>query len=52
MGREVGNFAEGNIGEARAKPPIGHGHWSLRLLESKVAEMGIVDRASESKRGR
>jgi hypothetical protein len=28
--------------------PQGHAPWSLRLLESKVVELGIVERASDS----
>jgi hypothetical protein len=30
------------------KPPKGRVRWTLRLLENKVAERGIVDRASDS----
>ncbi len=47
-------------GEAEAKlialvcsePPEGHARWSLRLLEKHVAELGIVERASDSTIGR
>jgi len=47
-------------GEAEARliqlacsaPPAGHARWSLRLLESKVVELGIVDAASDSTIGR
>jgi len=43
-------------GEAEAKlialacsePPEGHARWSLRLLEKKVVELGIVETASDS----
>ena len=43
-------------GEAEAKlialacsePPEGHARWSLRLLEKKVVELGIVEAASDS----
>jgi hypothetical protein len=37
---------------ACSKPPKGRARWSLRLLESKVVELGIVDRASDSTIGR
>jgi len=37
---------------ACSEPPAGHAHWSLRLLESKVVELGIVDAASDSTIGR
>ena len=36
------------IALARSKPPDGHARWSLRLLESKVVELGIVEAASDS----
>ena len=36
------------IALACSKPPEGHGRWSLRLLESKVVELGIVEAASDS----
>lgn len=47
-------------GEAEARliqlacsaPPAGHARWSLRLLESKVVELGIVEAASDSTIGR
>ena len=43
-------------GEAEAKlialacsePPEGHARWSLRLLETRVVELGIVEAASDS----
>lgn len=43
-------------GEAEAKlialacsaPPEGHARWTLRLLEARVVELGIVERASDS----
>ncbi len=43
-------------GEAEAKlialacsePPEGHARWSLRLLEKRVVELGIVETASDS----
>jgi len=43
-------------GEAEAKlialacsePPAGHARWSLRLLEKRVVELGIVETASDS----
>jgi len=36
------------IALACSKPPKGHARWTLRLLENKVVELGIVDRASDS----
>jgi hypothetical protein len=36
------------IALACSKPPEGYARWSLRLLESKVAEFGIVEAASDS----
>jgi transposase len=36
------------IALACSKPPKGRARWTLRLLESKVVELGIVDRASDS----
>ena len=33
---------------ACSKPPRGRARWTLRLLENKVVELGIVDRASDS----
>jgi hypothetical protein len=40
------------IALACSKPPKGRARWSLRLLEDKVVELGIVDRASDSTIGR
>jgi hypothetical protein len=40
------------IALACSKPPKGYARWSLRLLETKVVELGIVDRASDSTIGR
>src|SRR5215468_9441581 len=40
------------IALACSKPPKGRGRWTLRLLENKVVELGIVDRASDSTIGR
>lgn len=40
------------IALACSSPPKGYGRWSLRLLESKVVELGIVERASDSTIGR
>ena len=40
------------IALACSKPPKGHARWTWRLLESKVVELGIVDRASDSTIGR
>ena len=37
---------------ACSKPPAGHAKWSLRLLEQKVVELGIVTRASDNTIGR
>ena len=37
---------------ACSKPPTGHARWSLRLLEEKVVELGIVERASDNTIGR
>jgi transposase len=36
------------IALACSKPPKGHTRWSLRLLESKVVELGIVAATSDS----
>ena len=36
------------IALACSKPPAGHARWSLRLLEGKVVEFGIVEAASDS----
>src|SRR5258707_4647758 len=40
------------IALACSKPPKGRARWSLRLLEDKVVELAIVDRASDSTIGR
>src|SRR4029450_8262711 len=40
------------IALACSSPPQGRARWSLRLLENKVVELGIVDRASDSTIGR
>lgn len=40
------------IALACSKPPKGRARWSLRLLEDKVVELDIVDRASDSTIGR
>ena len=40
------------IALACSKPPKGRSRWILRLLENKVVELGIVDRASDSTIGR
>ena len=40
------------IALACSKPPKGRARWTLRLLEEKVVELGIVDRASDSTIGR
>src|SRR5215831_9422252 len=40
------------IALACSKPPKGRTRWTLRLLESKVVELGIVARASDSTIGR
>ncbi len=37
---------------ACSKPPTGRARWTLRLLENKVVELGIVDHASDSTIGR
>lgn len=37
---------------ACSEPPAGHARWSLRLLEKKVVELGIVETASDSTIGR
>jgi hypothetical protein len=34
------------IALACSKPPRGRARWTLRMLENKVVELGIVDRAS------
>jgi transposase len=36
------------IALACSKPPKGYARWTLRLLENKVVELGIVDRVSDS----
>jgi hypothetical protein len=36
------------IALACSQPPEGRARWSLRLLESKVVELGIVERASDT----
>ena len=36
------------IALACSQPPKGRARWTLRLLEDKVAELNIVDRASDS----
>lgn len=40
------------IALACSQPPEGHARWSLRLLETKVVELDIVERASDSTIGR
>jgi Homeodomain-like domain len=40
------------IALACSKPPKGRARWTLRLLEKKVVELCIVDRASDSTIGR
>lgn len=40
------------IALACSKPPKGRTRWTLRLLEQKVVELHIVDRASDSTIGR
>ena len=40
------------IALACSKPPAGRARWTLRLLEEKVVELAIVDRASDSTIGR
>jgi len=40
------------IALACSKPPKGRVRWTLRLLEDKVVELNIVDRASDSTIGR
>jgi transposase len=37
---------------ACSKPPEGHSRWTLRLLEQKVVELGIVEAASDNTIGR
>jgi hypothetical protein len=37
---------------ACSAPPEGRARWTLRLLEDKVVELGIVDRASDNTIGR
>jgi len=37
---------------ACSEPPAGHAKWSLRLLEQKVVELGIVIKASDNTIGR
>lgn len=40
------------IALACSKPPKGRARWTLRLLETTVVELGIVERASDSTIGR
>jgi hypothetical protein len=40
------------IALACSKPPQGRTRWTLRLLENKVVELGIVERASDTTIGR
>ena len=40
------------IALACSRPPKGRARWTLRLLENKVVELHIVDRASDSTIGR
>jgi transposase len=40
------------IALACSKPPKGRTRWTLRLLENKVVELGIVEHASDSTIGR
>src|SRR4029453_13380218 len=40
------------ISLACSKPPKGRARWAFGLLENKVVELGIVDRASDSTIGR
>jgi transposase len=40
------------IALACSEPPTGRARWTLRLLENKVVELNIVDRASDSTIGR
>lgn len=40
------------IALACSQPPEGHARWSLRLLEKRVVELGIVEAASDSTIGR
>ena len=40
------------IALACTEPPEGYARWSLRLLEKRVVELGIVDQASDSTIGR
>ena len=42
----------GRIALACSTPPKGRARWTLRLLEKKVVELKIVDRASDSTIGR
>ena len=37
---------------ACSAPPEGHARWTLRLLEDRVVELGIVERASDNTIGR
>jgi hypothetical protein len=37
---------------ACSEPPAGHAKWSLRLVEQKVVELGIVTKASDNTIGR
>jgi len=37
---------------ACSAPPLGRAKWTLRLLEDKVVELNIVERASDNTIGR
>ena len=40
------------IALACSKPPVGRGRWTLQLLEEKVVDLSIVERASDNTIGR
>src|SRR5260370_29669437 len=57
LARPVSRIFEGEkeakrMALACSEPPKGRVRWTLRLLEDKVVELNIVDRASDSTIGR
>jgi hypothetical protein len=50
--KSVDRWDSGTRYQCSSKPPKGRVRWTLRLLENKVVELGIVDRASDSTIGR
>jgi hypothetical protein len=46
------NHRRYHVALACSQPPEGRAKWTLRLLESKVVELNIVDHASDNTIGR